>query len=115
MGIWGFWKKLKSFNHNNHHHHQSSQMVRGNVFKCRVECLIDIKKMKKYFRDKRVYIKTLEITEPDMFGGREWEFNTRTDLITIIRLMNEVEDCHVAAETVRFAVEYTGEREEIPL
>ena len=80
------------------------------LLKCRTECPYDIRKLKTYFRCKRVYIKTWSIIDIG-FGEREWLFDTRTDLLKIIRLMNEVENCHVAAQTVRHLADYTGERD----
>ena len=68
-------------------------------YKCRVECEIDVERLRERLKVKGVII------------GADWEFSDRRTLKTIRKLMGECLDCHVAQQTVKPSADYTGERD----
>jgi hypothetical protein len=67
-------------------------------YKCRVECDIDVERMRNRLKVKGV------------IDGEAWVFNDRRTLKTIRKLMGECMDCHVAQQTVQPIADYTGIR-----
>ena len=73
-------------------------------YKCRVECPIDIERMRAKLKvGKGVIV-------GDDWGGGEWVFKDRRTLKTIRKLIGECVDCHVAEQTVQPIADYTGVR-----
>lgn len=77
---------------------KTTKKVEVKQYKCRVECDIDIERMRNKLKVKGV------------IDGDEWVFNDRRTLKTIRKLMGECIDCHVAQQTVQPIADYTGVR-----
>ena len=75
-------------------------------YKFRAECLSDVIHFLRQFGVKKVKIKSMK-NIPDVTAV----IKTKKSIKELIKIAQNLEDCHVIAQTIRKKKEYTGERD----
>lgn len=75
------------------------------TYKLRAECFLDVFNFIVSFKPI-----TYKIIKDDVFPDVEFEFDSDCNIELVIDSINQLEDCHVMAQTIKPINEYTGER-----